>query len=500
MTEPSAFQRLHWTKPSRLGLRPFGPRAAHLFAAMETFGVPRAPQPLEETAGPIEDLSALEELTPREEVIHLLQAAAEIEHTLMLEYLYARFSLPDTAPAEWRRSLMNTAREEMGHLLSVQNLLLALGDKPYLVRLTPENTPDHPFLFRLEPLSIPSAGKYVAAEAPPRNSVPPADLLDFQNALNAAKEAGLPVNDEGEAAHPVGLLYARIYHLLMRTDAPEGPWQAIGDITFPSRHVDDSAFDRPQLELQAVDDTTDPSGWPDVDSVPDETGDGVFVSRVANRADALALVHRIAEQGEGAVTKPNQISHFRRFLTIFHALSNAAGPLPVLKLPADPTLESGPTIDPNRQITDPAARALCALLDARYHLLLAEIALTLRLPGGGEIGRCRNELASHAVGPEMHTGITGTVRAILTRPRTAGADAAAAPCGPTFSEGAPDPNLTAEELVQTIRGHMADSAAKIEAMQRPLAEGGKELHLPLFDNLTANDGDLTAILDAIHLS
>ena len=68
-------------------------------------------------------------------LIMLLHFAAGIEHSLMVEYLYAAYSLGgDQVPAgqqdlvrQWRRSILTIAREEMGHLLTVQNVLTLLG-------------------------------------------------------------------------------------------------------------------------------------------------------------------------------------------------------------------------------------------------------------------------------------------------------------------------------------------------------------------------------------
>src|SRR6187399_1104574 len=63
----------------------------------------------------------------REQALHALYEAAELEHNLMCTYLYAAFSLrdgeaeglsPDEALAvtEWRRVLIRVAVEEMSHL------------------------------------------------------------------------------------------------------------------------------------------------------------------------------------------------------------------------------------------------------------------------------------------------------------------------------------------------------------------------------------------------
>jgi hypothetical protein len=72
-------------------------------------------------------------LGSREQLLHLLAEAAEIEHTLMCSYMYAAFSLrrpgesgltstEAQAVERWRKSIMEIAVQEMGHLLLVANL------------------------------------------------------------------------------------------------------------------------------------------------------------------------------------------------------------------------------------------------------------------------------------------------------------------------------------------------------------------------------------------
>ena len=81
----------------------------------------------------------------REQLLHLLAEAAEIEHALMSSYLYAAFSLkragePGVSEAHgealerWRRTIINVAVEEMGHLVMVANLTVAVGGRPHFGR------------------------------------------------------------------------------------------------------------------------------------------------------------------------------------------------------------------------------------------------------------------------------------------------------------------------------------------------------------------------------
>src|SRR4051812_33662643 len=68
--------------------------------------------------------------TPRDDAIGLLQLAAEVEHALLVQYLYAAASIDASAGGDNKvahNTLTTIAIQEMGHLVAVQNLLLAIG-------------------------------------------------------------------------------------------------------------------------------------------------------------------------------------------------------------------------------------------------------------------------------------------------------------------------------------------------------------------------------------
>ncbi len=49
----------------------------------------------------------------RDEIIYLLHTAAEIEHSLMAQYLYSAYSLPKSGDqANWRRRLIQSPRKK----------------------------------------------------------------------------------------------------------------------------------------------------------------------------------------------------------------------------------------------------------------------------------------------------------------------------------------------------------------------------------------------------
>src|SRR5438876_872809 len=112
----------------RFTFAPLPSPTAHLFTV----------QPLSGAVTQMEALRPVEpRLTPRDEAVYLLHAAAEVEHALMVQYLYAAYSLDPTSPSLtpdqktavglWQQEIVQIAREEMGHLACVQNLLRLLG-------------------------------------------------------------------------------------------------------------------------------------------------------------------------------------------------------------------------------------------------------------------------------------------------------------------------------------------------------------------------------------
>src|SRR6266699_4007014 len=78
----------------------------------------------------------------REALIYMLCEAAELEHGIMCQYLFAAFSLKqaaaeglsdtEVAAAErWRKQVSHVATQEMLHLALVHNLLSAVGAAPH---------------------------------------------------------------------------------------------------------------------------------------------------------------------------------------------------------------------------------------------------------------------------------------------------------------------------------------------------------------------------------
>ena len=81
----------------------------------------------------------------REALFYMLCEASELEHGIMCQYLYAAFSLKQSADEgltaseaeavqRWRKHIFHIGAQEMLHLALVQNLLSAIGAAPHLSR------------------------------------------------------------------------------------------------------------------------------------------------------------------------------------------------------------------------------------------------------------------------------------------------------------------------------------------------------------------------------
>jgi len=110
---------------------------------------------------------------PYLECVRLLREASEIEHALMVQYLYAAFSVrPEFEGIAGEADsagdgLLAVAIQEMQHLSAVSRTLVALGAEPNLRSQDfPYQIDLYPFPMNLERLSRASIAKYVYAEAP----------------------------------------------------------------------------------------------------------------------------------------------------------------------------------------------------------------------------------------------------------------------------------------------------------------------------------------------
>lgn len=243
------------------------------------------------------------ELEPRDEAVFLLQIAAEIEHALMVQYLFAAYSL-DPSETESTDRLLQIAREEMGHLATMQNLLLLTGGPLSFEREHSQHlSAIYPFRFRLEPVSRPSLAKYVWAESPADWSVVDLSHWPEFNSIDALREH---VRKEAEAANG-GYPLNRVGGLFMQL-------KQLFELLDPDR---DFVSDAHRFQARYEDWGFDPSAFPNT------PGDKLIVMDTAAGSSnevkerAIAAIVAIGQQGEGETVLPGERSHFMRFLGLY---------------------------------------------------------------------------------------------------------------------------------------------------------------------------------------
>lgn len=429
MAKQGLMSTLRWVKPGT---------AKHVEAF--SFALPPV---AEDTVSMMVDAIGLPEVppefsaTPVEEAVYLLRVASEVEHGLMIQYLYAAYSVdPAADPEEWTTTLANIAVQEMDHLLNVQNMLLALKALPYFDRanypVPPAQQRFYPFPFFFQPLGEESLAKYVIAESPAQvlGAIDVSRLTDREKALLARATQKAAEATQGTINH-VGLLYAKLYWMFQPDDTPVGPWLLPPEKFAGVRHIPPEAFEAPEKlaarqgaaeKFRAV---AGPEG-----PQHDPGSDHRVVWSVRSAADARNAINQIAEQGEG--TQFDDDSHFLEFLNLYGSFVDfvpaAGASFPVLSVPTNPTT----TGTGDGRIDHPASLAWARLFNIRYQMLLHNLALILVQAQGDNPAPADRQSITTRVFSDMKAqviGLKSLARRLSRLPRRAngGAERAGAP-------------------------------------------------------------------------
>jgi hypothetical protein len=338
-------------------------------------------------------------MTWKDHLTMLLHIAAEIEHSLMVQYLYSAYSLggEQVPPGwlkmvrSWQEDILAVAKEEMGHLLTVQNILMLIGAPINLDRQDlPWDIPFHPGTFRLERLTLESVASYVFAEMPSNAELdaliqttdPRDEMLERYKRFKDTdlEQIEIMVRTRDSAPHRVGDLYS---HLVKLVDNPH--------------HIADSVFQESTLTYQATADDWGRGYRPDPrlvtaegsypagsrEPVASERAANVLIYPVATRTQVRKALEELSAQGEGPVGLSGgsvQLSHFDRFLEIYQELKDLGSPPWSVSRPvvADPS-----TLDSTRghpgYIADGHSRDWAELFNLRYRMLLKYLGHTFRL-------------------------------------------------------------------------------------------------------------------------
>jgi hypothetical protein len=290
----------------------------------------------------------------REHLWNLLIEAAQIEHLIMCQYLYASFSLK-TGPGEgltaeqadavgrWHKMLTGIAIEEMLHLALVANVMTAIGAAPSLSRPNfprPSEYLPPEVQFALLPFGEAALTHFLYLERPEGM-----ERVDAEGFVPAAPPPDPVRADEVmprvQAFATVGHLYRGIEH---------------GLTNLAGRLGEQPLFVGPP-RAQA---TPELFHWPQLIAVTD-------------LASARKAVEEIIEQGEGA-RGDWQPAHYGRFLGIWEEYQRLREQDPSFQ-PARPvipafTRQPFDIPEPQPLLTEPATRRVAELFNLGYEVLL----------------------------------------------------------------------------------------------------------------------------------
>jgi CDGSH-type Zn-finger protein/truncated hemoglobin YjbI len=233
----------------------------------------------------------------REALIYMLCEAAELEHGIMCQYLFAAFSLKQreeeglgqdelAAVNRWRKAIAHVATEEMLHLALVHNLLSAIGAAPHFGRPNlPAPAHHYPagVNLTLVPFGEPALRHFMFLERPEGMELAGASGID------APVHEAVPLMSERDIV-PQPQDFSTVGHLYRSIEQ--------GFTHLADKFGETNLFVGPR-RAQA---TAESFGWPEL--VP-----------VTDLASAQKAIDTILEQGEGARGHWEH-AHFGQFVQI----------------------------------------------------------------------------------------------------------------------------------------------------------------------------------------
>ncbi|MET9633612.1 ferritin-like domain-containing protein [Lentzea sp. NPDC006480] len=305
-------------------------------------------------------------ITTRTELIRALKHGVTIELAVMLQYLYAAYSIPTYGAGEelvrrgdWtpeqltlmcgdggetregglRASLMDVAREEMIHFLVINNVLMATGE-PFFVPDIDFGTLNEqlpvPLDFCLEAFNLGSVQRFIQIEQP-------------EGLVGAVRLGDLPSTSDSHDYASLSELYGDIREGLQRV---------------PDLFLVDQGRGGGEHRLFMRESVN--ARHPD------------YVLEVDDLRSALFAIDFVTEQGEGQVLTEDseEDSHYDTFVRISELLmkerltaadKGRAQWNPAYPVARNPTLHEGHA---KELVTDPTARELTALFNGSYFMVL----------------------------------------------------------------------------------------------------------------------------------
>lgn len=342
-------------------------------------------------------------ITTRAQLVDALRLAAELEHGLMCQYLFAAYSLKrypyecwdgpqktkelmTQAELErvrrWAMKITLIARQEMEHLGLALNMLSAIGGTPSFSR---PNMPQREHYYgaaciklELTRCNLATIERFQAFEAPDHLSVP-CEVVDQDAAVDHCHQPGVPPGDlfvEFMKEKPAllkgaphidqyGVPYANVQEL----------YQAIADgFIEVSRQLGESNLFIGKPGNQVFGGPPSPL----YGSMNDLNQYGLSLIAVTDLSSALTAIRMIIEQGEGASVPPNYLpnTHFCLFTSIRGEMQADNGRLAEIgtrPVAPNPMVRLQPDVPVPEEVTilrNDDTRAVAELFNQSYEVML----------------------------------------------------------------------------------------------------------------------------------
>jgi hypothetical protein len=353
----------------------------------------------------------------------MLAEAAELEHSLCCQYLYAAFSLKKSMAEgltarqsdmvrDWQTTLLDVARQEMEHMGLVFNLQVAIGEAPHLVRPSFPLSPKYyetGVISRLEKFSTACMQRFVLFELP--------DNLDD-------KEKKFLKEHVGWFDPAVHVTIAALY---------EGIGDLMTKLTNGGKDNHLLFVGPPGAQFKIAD-----SAQPQQVRRSGELGVGtaysVTMNGVTDLTSALATVKQIVSEGEGSTSDRAQ-SHYGKFLSVLVKLINEKKSYPNFEparnVVTDPVSEMHGRGNSNKSgtlITNAVASKASLAFDQAYTTMLLLLA---RFFGATDQNEDDSMALENAAFFPMMTMVIRPLSEIITQ-LPAFADGTPGNAGPTF--------------------------------------------------------------------
>ncbi|HEX2547008.1 MAG TPA: ferritin-like protein [Ramlibacter sp.] len=378
----------------------------------------------------------------REQVLHMLAEAAELEHNILCSYLYATFSMKRRedegvtrdeleAIGRWRGAMMGLCVEEMVHLAQVCNLMVAMGARPHFNRPNLPVAPGcHPagVAITLAPFGLETLEHFIFLERP--EEIPVADPAAFQaeDGAERPRPAFRPLMPRAPSYETIG----GFYEALRR------------EVELAASELGEGALFSGPADLQL---TADEIRSPDL----------VVVRGVE---DARRAIDFILEQGEGSGGQRDD-SHFGRFEAIrdeLLALRSARPEFEPARAAARDPVMHAPVADDRVWIQGAKAGPVIDAANAAYCAMLRCLSQLYDTPSRDSARR--EALLSAALG--CMKAVTSLGSCLTELPANDGADAPRA--GMSFAMLRATEGLLPEAALPAVAGQLALIAVRLPSL------------------------------------